>query len=74
MMIYNMVFNDCFYKANSTIPDLHIIILRLHEVEMRGELIVHVINVAEIQIKELVIFSLSKGDSLEVVMARKDPL
>ena len=46
MMIDNMVFKGRFYKATSSITDLHRIALRLHESEMRDNLIVQVIHVA----------------------------
>ena len=57
-----------FYKDNYSSPNLNSITLRLHEAEMRGDLIVHVIHVVGTWMKELGITSLSRGEFLEGVM------
>ena len=71
MLAYNMVFEDCFYKAISASPELHRIKLMLNETDMRDDFIVHVIHVEVTWMKELEIDELYRGDFLEGVMFRK---
>ena len=70
----NMVFEGTYYKAGSTSPKLHELQLELHEVEMAGDLIIHVIHIAGTRMKETGIDGLSRGDFLEGIMAGGDPL
>ena len=74
MLMENMLFEGYFYKTNSASTYLHIITLRLHENDIRDDIIVYVIHVVGTLMKELGINNLSRGDLLEGVMSRKDPL
>ena len=73
MLKDNMVFKGCFYKSNSASPELHNITLRLHEVEMKGDLHIRVIHVKVAQINELGIYCLSRVDFMKGVMDGKIP-
>ena len=60
----NFVFESVYYKGTSKNPLLFEIFLRLHQVQMRGELISHVIHIAGTQIIESGMEGLSRGDNL----------
>ena len=68
-----MVFEGCFYKANSACPDLHGTTLRLHEAEMKGGIIVYVIHVEGTRMTKLGIDGLYRGDLMEGVINGKYP-
>ena len=48
-----MVFEGCFYKAELVSPSIHKITLWLHEVEIRGDFILHIIHMAVTHTNEL---------------------
>ena len=49
LFMYNFLFERVFYKGISKIPFLFEIYLRLHQVQMIGELVFHVIHIAGTQ-------------------------
>ena len=53
-----------FYKETSKIPLLFELVLRLHQVQMRGELILHVIHIKGTIIIEAGIYGFSSGNNL----------
>ena len=69
-----MSFKGWLYKANYDSPELHGITLGLHELEMKGGLIVHATHLEGTRMKEFLIDDLYRGDFLEGVMAVKYPL
>ena len=68
MFIYNLAFESLFYKGKSKIPLLFELVLRLHQVQIRGEFIFHVINILGTRIIEAGMYSLSRGNNLGVMM------
>lgn len=61
----NIVFEGCYYNADSASPELHELQLELHESEMCGGMIIHVIHIAGTRMKASGIDGLSCGDFLE---------
>ena len=51
----NMVFKTVFYKETSKIPFLFGLVLRLHQVQMRGYLTLHVVHTTVTRMIEAVI-------------------
>ena len=51
----NPVLESEFYKGTSKIPLLFEIVLRLHRVHMRGDLILHVVHIAGTRMIEAII-------------------
>ena len=45
-LIENLVFKSVFYKGTSNIPLLFELVIRLHQVQMKGELILKVLHIA----------------------------
>ena len=74
LIIFNSVFECCFYQAEFSIPDFHNITLQLHDAYMTKELLINVFHIAGTWIKHLCIYGLSREDLLEVVMAGSEPL
>ena len=70
----NLVFESCYYKGYSNAEKLADIILRLHQAERDGDLILHVIHVAGTRMKAWGIDGLSRGDNLDGMFGGKDPL
>lgn len=70
----NEVFERCYYNGTSSSPQLFETTLRLHEVEIAGNLIVHVVHVAGTRMKAAGIDGLSRGDMLEGMLLGRDPL
>ena len=62
------MFDSVFYKAASKIPFVFKLVLRLHKVQIRGELILHVIHIAGTRIIEAGIYSISSGNNLGGMM------
>ena len=63
-----------FYNGASTSPLLFEIILRLHQVQMRGELILHVIQIAGTRMIESGIDGISRGKNLGGIIRVLNPL
>ena len=59
-----LVFESECYKGTSKIPLLFEIVLRLHQVQMRGDLILHVIYIAVTRMIEAGIDGLSRENNL----------
>ena len=59
----NLVFESVLYKGTLKSPLLFELVLRLHQVQMRGELILHVIHIAGTHMIEAGIDCLSRGDN-----------
>ena len=70
----NWVFENCFYKGHSGSERLSDIILRLHLAQRSGLLRLHVIHVAGTRMKAWGVDGLSRGDTMEGLMAGCDPL
>ena len=60
----NLVFESIFYKGTSKILLLFEIVLRLHQLQMIGELVLHVIHIVVIRIIEAGIDSIYGGENL----------
>ena len=69
-----LVFESLLYKGKSKTPLLFDIILRLHQVQMRGELILHVIHISGTQMIEAGIDGLFRGNNLGGIMRGLNPL
>ena len=74
MFTDNLVFESIFYKRTSKSPLLLELALRLNQVRMRGELVLHVIRIAGTLLIEAVIDSLSRGNNLVGMMRGLNPL
>ena len=64
----NLVAENAYYKGNSTSPLLFELILRLRVLEMREQIILHVIHIAGTRMQACGIDGLSRGVTLEGVM------
>ena len=64
MFTDNLMFERVFYKGASKITLLFEIVLRLHQVQIIGELILHVIHIAGTQMIEARIDVISRGGNL----------
>ena len=62
-----------FYKGNSKNPLLFEIVFRLHQVQMKGDLILHIRNILRTQMLEAVIDGLSRGNNLIGMMRGINP-
>ena len=60
----NLVSESLFYKVTLKKPLMFELVLRLHQVYMRGELILHVIHITCTQMIEAGIDGLSRGNNL----------
>ena len=60
----NLVFDSVLYNWTSKIPLLFELVIRLHKLQMRWEIIFHVIHIADTQLIEAGICGLSNGDNL----------
>ena len=69
-----LVFESVFYKGTSNPPLLFKLVLRLHQVQMRGEMILHVVHIAGTQMIEAGIDGLSRGKNLGGMMRGMNPL
>ena len=56
-----MVFEGCFYELECLGGSLQKNILQMHEVEIKGDLILHFLHVAGMNMKELGMNGLSRG-------------
>ena len=70
----NLVFDHVFYKGTSKITLLFEFVLRLHQVQMLGELILHVIRIAGTCMTNAGIDGLSRGNNLGGMMRLLNPL
>ena len=70
---YNLVFESVFYKGKSKRPLMFGIVLRLHQVQMRGYLILHVVNTIEIRMTEKLIYGIPRGNNMGVIMRGLNP-
>ena len=52
VFIYNLVFKSVFYNGMSKIPFLFELVLRLHQIQMRGDLILNLVHIAGTRIIE----------------------
>ena len=73
MLTDNMLFESVFYRGKSKIPLLFELILRLHQVQMRGYLILHVVNTIEIRMTEKLIYGIPRGNNMGVIMRGLNP-
>ena len=64
----NLVFESVFYKEKSKSPLLFEIVLLLHQVNMRGELILHIIHITGTRMIEARIDDIYRGINLGVTM------
>ena len=64
----NLVLESIFYNETSKPPLLFEIVLRLKQVQMRGELILHDIKIAGTRTIEVGIERLSRGNNLGGIM------
>ena len=60
----NLVFEIVFYKGTSKTPLLFEIVLRLHQIKMRGYLILHLVHIPGMIMIELDIYGISGGVNL----------
>ena len=60
----NFVFDIVLYKGTSKIPCCFVLVIRLHQVQMRRELILHAICISGNRIIEAGIDGLSRGNNL----------
>lgn len=70
----NIVFEEIYYKADSSSPKLHELMLRLYLAEMKGKLIIHMIHIAGTRMKECGMDGMSRGIFLKGMMAGGDLL
>ena len=70
----NLVSESLFYKVTFKKPLMFELVLRLHQVYMRGELILHVIHITCTQMIEAGIDGLSRENILRGVMRGINPL
>ena len=61
----NSVPEGRFYEEYLWAPTLHDINLQLHDAEMLGNLILHLLHIAVKRIKNMGIYEISRGDVLE---------
>ena len=64
----NLVFESVFYKGTSKPPFPFELVIRLYHVNMRGELISHVIYITGTRMTESGIYCLYRGNSLGGMM------
>ena len=64
MFTDNLVFERIFNKGTSKSPLLFEIVLRLHQVQMRGEMILHAIHITGTRMIEAGIDGIYRGDNL----------
>ena len=57
----HMVFERVFYKGTSKTPFLFELVIRLHQVQMRGDLILHVVHITVTIIIEAGIYGILRG-------------
>ena len=57
-----------FYKGTSKSPLLFELVLRLHQVQMKGELILQCVNLSGTRMIEVLIVGLYRGNNLEMVV------
>ena len=75
---YNLVLDSVFYKGTSRIPLMFELIFRLHQVQIRRELILYVIHITGTRMIEAGIDVLSRGNNLvgiirEMIYPQKSP-
>ena len=70
----NLVFEGALFYGTSKIPLLFEFVFMLHQVQIRGELILHVIHIADTRMTETGIYGLSRGDNLGEMMKGMNPL
>ena len=70
----NMLFESVFYRGKSKIPLLFELILRLHQVQMRGYFTLNVVHIAVTRTIEAKINGISRGNNLGGMMIVLDPL
>ena len=70
----NLVVGNAFYRNTSKIPLLFELVLRLHQVQMRGYLILHVVNTVGTIIIEAGIDGISRGNNMGGMMRGLNPL
>ena len=73
-MIYNQVFEGCFYKGHSNYLNMNGLMLRLRLVDMGTDCILHLIHVEGTRMKRVVIDGLYRGDMLEGMIIGQNPL
>ena len=74
MFTYNLVFKSVFYKGASKISLLCVLVIGLHQVDMRGYLTLHVVNTVVTIMIEAVIYGISRGDNMGVMTRLLNPL
>ena len=70
----NLVFECVFYKGTSKSPLLFELFLRLHKVQMKGDLILKVVHIAGTRMIEAVIESLPRGINMGEAIRGLEPL
>ena len=74
VFVENLVLESVLYKGNSNIPLLFEILLYLHQVQMKGELILHVVHIVGTRMIDPGIDGLSRGNNLGGIMRGLEPL
>ena len=74
VFIDNLVFDIVFYKGTSKIPLLFKLVIRLHQVYIRGDSILHVFHITETRMIEAGIDGLSRESNLGGMMVLLNPL
>ena len=70
----NLFLESVFYKGTSKSTLLFLLVLRLHQVQMKGELILQIVHIAEKRMIDEGIHGLSRGNKLGGVMRGLEPL
>ena len=69
----NLVFESVFYKGKLNIPLLFEIVLSLHQVQMKGELIWHIVHIVGTITIKAGINGISRGNNLGGMMRGLEP-
>mmetsp|Transcript_11543 Transcript_11543/g.17724 ORF Transcript_11543/g.17724 Transcript_11543/m.17724 type:complete len:182 (+) Transcript_11543:3558-4103(+) len=68
----NMVSERCYHTGRSRSKTLHVLVVKMHNLVMRGDLFVHFVWIAGERMKNQGTDGLSRGDSTSGVMAGHD--
>ena len=74
VLVEIMIFESVFYKGNSKRPLLFELLIRLHQVQMKVELIPHILHIAGTSMVEVGIDGIYRGNNMVGVVRVLDPL